>query len=91
MDNPMALLDDPAQLSTPRALQWLARSKVMAVIWTTMRAHLEDLELARRRRVRRGLRPAPPPPPATCLDGTGHKRGHGSRCGGVMTCCLPLL
>ncbi len=27
----------PSQLATPRPLQWLARSKIMAVIWTTMR------------------------------------------------------
>ena len=41
MDNPFALLDDPSQLATtPRPLQWLARSKIMAVIWTTMRVWL---------------------------------------------------
>ena len=40
MDNPFALLDDPSQLTTPRPLQWLARSKIMAVIWTTMRVWL---------------------------------------------------
>jgi thiosulfate dehydrogenase [quinone] large subunit len=40
MNNPMALLDDPSKLTTPRPLQWLARSKVMAVIWTTMRVWL---------------------------------------------------
>jgi hypothetical protein len=32
MKNPLALLDNPSELSTPRPLQWLARSKVMAVV-----------------------------------------------------------
>ena len=40
MNNPIALLDDPSKLTTPRPLQWLARSRIMAVIWTTMRVWL---------------------------------------------------
>ena len=40
MNNPIALLDDPSKLTTPRPLQWLARSKVMAVVWTAMRVWL---------------------------------------------------
>ena len=40
MNNPVALLDDPSKLTTPRPLQWLARSKVMAVVWTAMRVWL---------------------------------------------------
>ena len=206
MNNPMALLDDPSKLTTPRPLQWLARSKIMAVIWTTMRVwlgavwiqagaaklwgaenpaflhhngagvagfathgvaaytwwgsflhsfvvpnaapigvfiavaefaigialvlgllyppgvarqpglalhlrhvgdgqrvrvlrpvrhrhpgHLEDLELARRRRVHRWLRPAPPRPPAIGLYGTAPKRGHGPRSGGVSDVRRPVL
>ena len=30
----------PIELTTPRPLQWLARSKIMAVIWTAMRVWL---------------------------------------------------
>jgi thiosulfate dehydrogenase [quinone] large subunit len=40
LTNPAALLDDPSRLSTPGPLQWLARSKVMAVAWTAMRIWL---------------------------------------------------
>jgi hypothetical protein len=40
MNNPVALLDNPSELNTPRPLQWLARSKVMAVVWTAMRVWL---------------------------------------------------
>ena len=40
MNNPIALLDDPSKLTTPRPLQWLARSKAMAVVWTAMRVWL---------------------------------------------------
>ena len=40
MNNPVALLDDPSKLTTPHPLQWLARSKVMAVVWTAMRVWL---------------------------------------------------
>ena len=40
MNNPVALLDNPSQLNTPRPLQWLARSKVLAVVWTAMRVWL---------------------------------------------------
>jgi uncharacterized membrane protein YphA (DoxX/SURF4 family) len=40
MNNPVAMLDDPSKLTTPRPLQWLARSKVMAVVWTVMRVWL---------------------------------------------------
>ncbi len=40
MNNPIALLDDPSKLTTPRPLQWLARAKVMAVVWTAMRVWL---------------------------------------------------
>jgi thiosulfate dehydrogenase [quinone] large subunit len=40
MMNPVALLSDPTEVATPRALQWLTRSKVMAVAWTAMRVWL---------------------------------------------------
>jgi thiosulfate dehydrogenase [quinone] large subunit len=40
MKNPIALLSNPSELTTPHPLQWLARSKVMAVGWTAMRVWL---------------------------------------------------
>jgi thiosulfate dehydrogenase (quinone) large subunit len=40
MNNPIALLDDPSKLTIPRPLQWLARTKIMAVVWTAMRVWL---------------------------------------------------
>jgi thiosulfate dehydrogenase [quinone] large subunit len=40
MSNPLALLSNPSEVTTPRALQWLTRSKVMAVAWTAMRIWL---------------------------------------------------
>src|SRR3984957_5381683 len=40
MKNPVALLSDPAELTAPRALQWMQQSKVMAVAWTAMRVWL---------------------------------------------------
>jgi len=40
MKNPVVLLSNPSELSMPRALGWLARSKVMAVAWTAMRVWL---------------------------------------------------
>jgi len=40
MKNPVALLSNPSELTTPRALQWLGRSKAMAIVWTAMRVWL---------------------------------------------------
>jgi thiosulfate dehydrogenase [quinone] large subunit len=40
MNNPVALLSNPSELGTPRAFQWLAGSKVMAVAWTAVRVWL---------------------------------------------------
>ena len=40
MMNPVAVLSDPAKRSNPRAVQFLAQSKVMAVGWTAMRVWL---------------------------------------------------
>jgi thiosulfate dehydrogenase [quinone] large subunit len=40
MNNPIELLTNPSELSTPHPLQWLARSRVMAVAWTAMRVWL---------------------------------------------------
>ena len=40
MKNPVALLSDPAERATPPVLQWLGRSKIMAVGWTAMRVWL---------------------------------------------------
>jgi thiosulfate dehydrogenase (quinone) large subunit len=40
MKNPVALLSNPSELTTPRALQWVQQSKVMAVAWTAMRVWL---------------------------------------------------
>ena len=40
MSNPMALLSNPSEVATPRALQWLTKSKVMAIGWTSMRIWL---------------------------------------------------
>src|ERR1700734_1731836 len=36
MINPTALLANPSKVSTPRVLQFLTRSKVMAIGWTAM-------------------------------------------------------
>src|ERR1700722_4454466 len=38
MKNPVALLSEPSERTTPGALQWMQQSKVMAVAWTAMRA-----------------------------------------------------
>src|SRR5271168_2557166 len=40
MKNPVALLSNPSELTTPRALQWLGRSKAMAIVWTAIRVWL---------------------------------------------------
>jgi thiosulfate dehydrogenase (quinone) large subunit len=40
MTDPTTLLGNPSELTVPRVLQWLARSKVMAVAWTAMRIWL---------------------------------------------------
>ena len=40
MMNPVAVLSDPAKRSNPRAIEFLAQSKVMAVGWTAMRVWL---------------------------------------------------
>ncbi|MGO9557754.1 MAG: DoxX family protein [Acidimicrobiales bacterium] len=40
MKNPIALLSNPSETRTPRALHWLAESKVMAIGWTAMRVWL---------------------------------------------------
>jgi thiosulfate dehydrogenase [quinone] large subunit len=40
MMNPIALLSEPSEVATPHALQWLTRSKLMAVAWTAMRIWL---------------------------------------------------
>jgi thiosulfate dehydrogenase [quinone] large subunit len=40
MKSPYLLLDNPSDLSVPRPLQWMARSKAMAVVWTAMRVWL---------------------------------------------------
>jgi thiosulfate dehydrogenase [quinone] large subunit len=40
MNNPLALLDDPSELRTPRALTWLTTSKIAAVGWTAVRVWL---------------------------------------------------
>src|SRR5271165_7046424 len=40
MNYPTALLGDPSELRTPRALAWLGRSKAMAIVWTAMRVWL---------------------------------------------------
>src|ERR1700728_580097 len=40
MKNPIALLGNPSELTNPRPLQWLAKSKIMAVAWTAMRVWL---------------------------------------------------
>jgi thiosulfate dehydrogenase (quinone) large subunit len=41
MNNPLvALLGNPSKVTTPGPLQWLTRSKVMAVAWTAMRVWL---------------------------------------------------
>jgi len=40
MNNPVALLSNPSELTNPRPVQWLAKSKIMAVGWTAMRVWL---------------------------------------------------
>jgi thiosulfate dehydrogenase (quinone) large subunit len=40
MKNPVALLSNPSELTTPRALRWVQQSKVTAVVWTAMRVWL---------------------------------------------------
>lgn len=40
MKSPYLLLDNPSELNVPRTLQWMARSKAMAVVWTAMRVWL---------------------------------------------------
>jgi thiosulfate dehydrogenase [quinone] large subunit len=40
MQNPVALLSNPSELTAPRSLQWLASSKVMAIAWTAVRVWL---------------------------------------------------
>jgi thiosulfate dehydrogenase (quinone) large subunit len=40
MNNPVALLSNPAERTTPRAIQWLEQSRVAAVAWTAMRVWL---------------------------------------------------
>jgi thiosulfate dehydrogenase (quinone) large subunit len=40
MNNPVSLLGNPSRVTTPVALQWLTRSKVMAIGWTAMRVWL---------------------------------------------------
>lgn len=40
MKSPYLLLDNPSELRVPRSLQWMARSKAMAVVWTAMRVWL---------------------------------------------------
>jgi thiosulfate dehydrogenase [quinone] large subunit len=40
MNYPTTLLGDPSELTTPRALAWLGRSKNMAIVWTAMRVWL---------------------------------------------------
>lgn len=40
MTTPTMLLGNPSELKVPRVLQWLARSKVMALAWTAMRIWL---------------------------------------------------
>jgi len=40
MNNPAALLSDPSEIKTPPVLQYLTRSKVMAVGWTAIRVWL---------------------------------------------------
>jgi thiosulfate dehydrogenase [quinone] large subunit len=40
MKSPLTFLGDPSELSNPRAIQWLEKSKVMAVGWTAVRVWL---------------------------------------------------
>ncbi len=40
MNNPAALLSDPSEIRTPPVLQYLTRSKVMAIGWTAIRVWL---------------------------------------------------
>ncbi len=40
MKSPVAILGNPSERSEPSVLQWLARSKLMAVGWTAMRVWL---------------------------------------------------
>jgi thiosulfate dehydrogenase (quinone) large subunit len=40
MKNPVALLSNPTEIKTPPVLQYLTRSKVMAIVWTAIRVWL---------------------------------------------------
>jgi thiosulfate dehydrogenase (quinone) large subunit len=40
MKSPVALLSNPSERTTPGALKWLERSKIMAIGWTAMRVWL---------------------------------------------------
>jgi thiosulfate dehydrogenase (quinone) large subunit len=40
MKNPVALIGSPSERTSPKVLQWLGQSKVMAVGWTAMRVWL---------------------------------------------------
>jgi thiosulfate dehydrogenase [quinone] large subunit len=40
MKNPVSLLGNPSELATPGPLRWLARSKLMVIVWTAMRIWL---------------------------------------------------
>ena len=40
MDNVYRLIGDPSKVKTPRSLYWLQRSKLMALLWNTMRIWL---------------------------------------------------
>jgi len=40
MTNPVALLSNPSERTNPRPLEWLGRSKFMAIGWTAMRVWL---------------------------------------------------
>lgn len=40
MDNVYGLIGDPSKVKTPRSLYWLQRSKLMALLWNTMRIWL---------------------------------------------------
>ena len=83
---PLASLGSLALLYHLRHVGDGQRVRVLCPVRHRHPGHLADLELARRRRVHRWLRPAPPRPPALGLNGTGPKRGHSPRSGGVTTC-----
>src|ERR1700691_6619188 len=40
MKNPLALLGNPSERTTPRVLEWLRQSKFTAVVWTAARVWL---------------------------------------------------